>query len=85
MENLRMTLLDFPGGQWLRLLYFQCRVRGFSLWLGNSDLMCGMTENEKLRSLLPDPTASQAWLICQTHKLGRVDSVVIANRPLNLY
>lgn len=42
-------LWDFPGGRVVKTAYFQCRVRGFSLWLGNSDLMCGMTENEKLK------------------------------------
>lgn len=49
MENLRMTLLGLPlVAEWLRL-HTSNGVRGFSLWLGNSDLMCGMTENEKLK------------------------------------
>lgn len=49
MENLRMTLLGLPWWQWLRLHTSNAgSVVSVSGW-GTPDLMCGMTENEKLK------------------------------------
>ena len=48
-------LWDFPGGQVVKTLGFQCRGRGFDPWLGNQDLIC--------HTVLP-PQKSVGHLFC---------------------